>query len=348
MSKQILEFLFNNKGNSHGGKVIKSIRTESYQIFFNTENGQEILTGINGFPDPFVLEFPSMMDVGVMGHCRNNCKFCYQGNTYQENMDISDFKRIVDEAKSETMQFALGGRGDPDLHENFKELIEYSREYNIVPNYTTSGIGLSDYSIEVSKNCGAVAVSDYDTEATYSAIKRLMDAGIKTNIHFVLTKNSFHRAFNILNGVDVWNGKVDLDRLNAVVFLLFKPQGCGKNLKWWSPLDYQIEWLFKYMRMTQDIVKFKIGMDSCLVNRIKQVESLTASEEIILDTCEGARMSTYVTPDMRLVSCSFGDYVNNGVSIRDRSIKDVWTNSQPFAEFREQLKQCPNSCPFGL
>jgi len=142
----------------------KRFANDKYELLFNTQTGFEALRGINGHPDPFQLEFPSMLDVGIMGHCLNNCEICYQGRAYEDNMTLDNFKKIIDEAKYHTNQVALGGRGDPNLHENFKEILEYCRENNVVPNYTTSGNNLTDEQIEVSKLCGAVAVSEIFSE----------------------------------------------------------------------------------------------------------------------------------------------------------------------------------------
>ena len=75
--------------------MLKHIITDKYAIVFNPKTGMEISGGINGHPDPFALDYPSLMDIGIMGHCENNCKICYQGNTDKPNMKLEDFKRIM-------------------------------------------------------------------------------------------------------------------------------------------------------------------------------------------------------------------------------------------------------------
>ena len=332
----------------------KVVKTEKYQIVFDTITGREELQGINGHPDPFVLEYPSLMDIGIMGHCSNRCEFCYQGDDQKPNMTLDNFKRIVDESKDYVNQIALGGRGSPNEHENFKEIVEYCRKNNIIPNYTTSGLNLTDEQIEISKLCGAVAVSDYGKDYTYSAISRLINAGIKTNIHFLLSKNSFLKAIGILFGDDMWFGKVNTEKLNAIVFLLFKPQGRAKKLDW--SLDSDSLKVFCHgvfdkklaiLRITRGMT-FKLGMDSCLVNKIKKSGvHLTKREEESMDTCEGARMSVYISPDMRMIPCSFGGS-EHGISLYGRSIKEVWNNGESFLRFREKLVLNPASCPFEL
>lgn len=146
---------------------IKLVETDKYAIVFNPKTGEEILTGINGHPDPFVLDYPSMLDIGIMGHCDNKCSFCYQGDKWEENMSLEGFKLIIDQSKGYVNQIALGGRGDPNQHEHFEEILKYAVDNNIIPNYTTSGIRLSDDQIKVSKKyCGAVAVSVIYEEQT--------------------------------------------------------------------------------------------------------------------------------------------------------------------------------------
>ena len=44
-----------------------------------------------------------------------------------------DFKEIARQCKGQTYQFALGGCGDPDQHENFIDILKVCREYEIVP-----------------------------------------------------------------------------------------------------------------------------------------------------------------------------------------------------------------------
>ena len=57
---------------------------------------------------------------------------------------------------------ALGGRGDPDMHENFEEILYYAATNHVVPNFTTSGLGMTPEKAAICKAyCGAVACSMY-------------------------------------------------------------------------------------------------------------------------------------------------------------------------------------------
>jgi len=328
----------------------KYFKNDDYEIFFNMKSGFELMRGIDKKDDPFQLELPSLIDVGIMGHCKNKCPFCYQGNDYEPHMTLENFKRIIDETKHHVNQVALGGRGDPNLHPNFREIIEYARSNGVVPNYTTSGFGLTDDQIETSKMCGAVAVSNYKTAEMYSALNRFFDAGIKTNIHFLLTKNTFFDAAKILNGDNPWVSHVpkvkpfELKKLNAVVFLLFKQKGRGEKLDW-LPNEDQLRVFAKAIEnsASKDL-DIKIGMDSCLINHVVKHVDLPVSISMAVDTCEGARMSMYITPGMEATPCSFADK-DMRVPLEGTTIKEVWTNGEPFKKFRETLRACSYTCP---
>lgn len=158
--------------------IRKYDKENKFVSIFNPETGFYVRTGIldeNGKDtgiDPFMTAFPELIDVGIMGHCVHGATGlclksgvqCYQNGlkTRQPNMSLENFKRIVDECKGKTFQLALGGRGDVDQHENFEEILAYCRENNIVPNFTSSGLGFTEEIVQICKKyCGAVAISQY-------------------------------------------------------------------------------------------------------------------------------------------------------------------------------------------
>ena len=97
-------------------------------------------------------------------------------------MTVEDFQEIVRQCRGNTYQIALGGCGDPDQHEHFAEILDACRSAGIVPNFTTSGLGLNSELAQLcKKHCGAVAVSWYRSSYTLRAIDLLLQAGVKTN-----------------------------------------------------------------------------------------------------------------------------------------------------------------------
>lgn len=318
-----------------------------FKSAFDTETGAYVRTGVideNGKDtgiDPFMASYPHLIDVGIMGHCIHGktglCAKagigCYQSGMLveQPNMSVENFRKIAEQSKGRCNQFALGGRGDPDQHEHFEEILKICRENMIVPNFTTSGYGMTPGIAKLCKQyCGAVAVSWYRNQYTVKAIQMLIDAGVKTNIHYVVGKNSIDEAINRLKTNDFPTG------INAVIFLLHKPVGQGTKENMLSVDDPKVADFFVEVDKPHS---FKVGMDSCNVPGAINFCKTILPES--LDTCEGGRYSCYIGADMVMVPCSFDQRKQYEVSLEEMTIDEAW-NSEPFRRFRSKmLGACP-------
>ena len=299
--------------------------------------------------EPFIASFPHLIDVGIMGHCihglTGRCQMagigCYQsgGAKKKTNMLLSDFERIAAECHGKTVQFALGGRGDPNQHENFREILRICERYDIVPNYTTSGYQMRDEQVYLTgRYCGAVAVSWYRSQYSIDAIKAFIKEGCKVNVHYVLSNKTVDEAIDILSDDFYCKG------INALVFLLHKPVGQGLHEDNLSISDPRVK---EFCRLVSADKKrsFKIGFDSCSVPMLLNFGGNIDPD--VMDTCEGARFSCYISSDMIMSPCSFDrdgkcdEATRYGVSLEHNSIKSVW-NSSKFEEFRNCLR---NTCP---
>lgn len=139
-------------------------------------------------------------------------------------MALEDFEEIVRQCRGKTYQIALGGCGDPDQHEHFADILETCYQAGIVPNFTTSGLGLNSELAQLcKKHCGAVAVSWYRSTYTLRAIDLLFQADVKTNIHYVVSNSTIEEAVTRLKERSFPVG------VNAIVFLLHKPVGLGSQ-----------------------------------------------------------------------------------------------------------------------
>ncbi|WP_242965296.1 radical SAM protein [Petroclostridium xylanilyticum] len=247
-------------------------------------------------------------------------------------MSWKDYKWIIDQCRGRLFQVALGGRGDPELHESFEKILSYTRENDIVPNLTTSGFGLAkNHAALMKEYCGAVAVSWYRSPYTLKAIELLLSYGIKTNIHYVLGNNTIDEALDLLRGDKFPQG------INRIIFLLHKPVGMGRKDNILSPFDPKVKELFGLFNREEYINK--VGFDSCCVPGVINFSPNIHLNSI--DTCEGARYSTYISPNMIMTPCSFDQEYRWGQSLKEYSIEEVW-ESKSFESFRSILKM---SCP---
>lgn len=88
--------------------------------------------------------------------------------------------------------------------------------------------------------------------------------------------------------------------------------------------------------------QFKIGFDSCSVPMI--VNYCPSISKMTLDTCEGGRYSCYISSEMVMSPCSFDREEKYGVSLRGKTIREVW-DSEQFEQFRNSLKHSCPDCP---
>lgn len=316
--------------------------------FFDEGTGQYIRTGIikNGKDtgrDPFMTSFPELLDIGIMGNCKHGkmglCVKagveCYQDGLHSDspNMNLYDFRRIASQCRGRTYQFALGGCGDPDQHEYFKEILAICKNSGIVPNFTTSGLGMTPEIAQLCRAyCGAVAVSWYRSAYTLRAIRALIDAGVKTNIHYVLSKSSIGEALYRLKEHDFPKG------INAIVFLLHKPVGLGSEGEIISRDNDEFKEFIDYINSNR--IGYKIGFDSCTVPALVCNQGNISIDS--LDTCEGARWSAYITADMKMLPCSFDNQEQRwAIDLRTHTVEEAW-NSEEFEVFRNYFRY---SCP---
>jgi radical SAM protein with 4Fe4S-binding SPASM domain len=292
-----------------------------------------------------MAEYPELIDIGIMEKCicSSKCKVdCYQKacDRTGSNMSFDNYKKIIDESKGKVFQVALGGAGDPDTHENFADILKYTAESNIVPNFTTSGIALTKEKAELCyRYCGAVAVSEHFEDYTDKAVELLIQSKVKTNIHFVLNTETIDKAIEILGTNKYRKG------INAIIFLLYKPVGLGKQEKILKYSNPKVREFFELVNKHE--YDFKIGFDSCSCTALLNFSNNIDFE--MIDYCEGGRYSMYISADMKAYPCSFANqHTELGFDISNNTIQNAWSS---FNYFRNKLTQrclaCNDRCFCG-
>ncbi|MDD5129518.1 MAG: radical SAM protein [Candidatus Omnitrophica bacterium] len=79
-------------------------------------------------------DFPIHLLIEPVSYCNIKCSMCFQTDAdftkppYMGNMDIGLFRSIIDEAvENKCRALTLASRGEPTLHPNFAEVINYAR-----------------------------------------------------------------------------------------------------------------------------------------------------------------------------------------------------------------------------
>ncbi len=295
--------------------------------------------------EPFMAKFPELIEVEIMG-CRpwerNGRGFMHGEQCRQEelpgkrfHMAVEDFASIAEQSRGRAYQLILGGRGEAYLHEHFGEILKICVGNEIVPNVEVSGFGITKETAALcGKYCGAAGVKWHGNSYALKAIRMFQEAGVRTNIHFTLGKQTIQEAIDRLERVDFPQG------INAVIFLTHKSAGQEEG-----GFSFEDERVRRFFALAEgQKYPFKLGFDPCGVQGL-----LRLARNIDFNcgaACEGARWSAYITYDMKMAPCRRGCAEEGRcVDLRVHSIQEAWDSGE-FWAFRDFLKSVSLDCAY--
>jgi len=251
-------------------------------------------------------------------------------------MSFETFKIMFDKFPKHLTQIAFG-IGDIDANPDLWKIMDYCRENKVIPNITINGERMTDDLYDrLARTCGAIAVSKYDKDICYNAVKRLSDRGMKqVNIHALLSKETYMNCYNTL-----LDKVIDprLTGLSAVVFLWLKPKGEKNSF-------HQLDSMKRFQDLIDTAMQTggKFGFDSCTAPTfLRAVEGNPNFEtyKTMSEPCESTLFSYYINVDGVGFPCSFseGTPEYRGVDVIgcDDFLRDVW-NSEESIKFRTRV-----------
>lgn len=308
-----------------------------YHFLADKDTGLTMRWGRNLQEDPTFAPVPELADISISNHCTKGCSFCYKDSKdNKEFLSVDDYCYVLDSMNDpqygNVFQVALGG-GEPLEHPCFNKIIDETIKRNIVPNFTTNGIHVSE---EVCKHIrgkvGAVAISTTSfRNIPTDKISLLRAYNIKVNLHFVLSSENIEEATSILRD----DGSYGLEGINAIIFLTFKPAGRGNT-------KYVIRDKTSVKSFLDAVVQRgaklpRIGFDACFVPMLMNGTNINRS---LIDSCEGGSFSVYIDHKMNVSPCSFSSG-KDAYSLKNYSFYEIWLNK--FKKFREKNKNlCRN------
>ncbi len=330
---------------------MKNFQSDDYNYVFDETNGLFMRWGKTIDDNPEWCKYgPEILDLELSTVCSGIkgkvCPFCYKSNTPKgSNMSFEVFKKILDNIlKTNTLTQVAFGVGDIDANPDLFEIMSYCRSKNIVPNLTINGDRLTDDIVNnLMKYIGAIAISNYDKDICYNAVKKFSNAGLKqVNIHQFTSEETYDKILELLSDC----GRDErLNGLNAIVFLSLKKKGRGKDF---STLSVE---KFKNIIETAFFRNISIGFDSCSYNKFKQALSPEKAKkvEFLCEPCESALFSSYVNVEGKFFPCSFmegEEEWKDGIDVVNCNdfLKDVWMNIR-VVEWRNKLIKNNRNCP---
>ena len=323
-----------------GDLVIIQHPEQHYRTLFNQKTGMFIRKEEKGYAEPFWSEDgPELLDISITNYCERGCGFCYrQSNKNGVHMAMTDLQNIIKQAQElGVLQIALGG-GNPNQHPKFCEILRLIREHNIVPSYTSNGDGLTDEILQsTADNCGAMAISAYPPfdERFEKNIRRIASYGIRLNLHMILKEDTIDTAISWMQ-----NPPMFIQDVNAIIFLNYKP--INRN---YVQMPIDMNKLRLFFQEATKCKAIKIGFDSCSVSGIVQMMDVL---EFLIESCEAARFSAFISEDLKMYPCSFMAGTNIYGDLHTHTLLDIWQSNAAFVGFRNKIRNNPcTKCDFG-
>jgi hypothetical protein len=344
------------------GRIMKIVASPAYNYRFYYDTGEFYRWGKTKEDDPDYSPYGNeIADIEISEVChgitgKGNCRFCYKsldGNG--KNMSLDTFRHILSILPKTLTQIAFGigdlptpdgnggwTGGNPEMWDMF----QLCRDNHIVPNVTINGDRLTDESVKkLVELCGAVAVSCYDRDLCYNAVKRLTDAGLKQcNIHQLLSEETYEDCFDRIRDQATDPRLADM---GSIVFLWLKPKGDRNTFHPLSSFE-QYKALTDYAMETGA----RFGFDSCgastFARAIKDCPDVARLMPMV-ESCESTLFSYYINVEGKGFPCSFaeGNPAFPGIDLLSVNdfVEDVWNHPETSA-FRKQIlasKDC-NGC----
>lgn len=272
--------------------------------------------------------FPLYASVNITTSCNLDCIYCYMKPHKNENMKLNDFKRIIDELAEESIFYILLSGGEPFLHPNIQEIIEYScrkiNEVSLVTNGTLISddhidflkeIDTSNLSLQVSLD-SIVEKENYLLRSVNSSvvtekIKALSNVGVSLSIGLVMSKYNYHsicetvlclyehvKHFNIM----VLQNTVKDNKLVSSIGV--NEEDVNKIYQWMANFS-------KGKNFSVTLPKDIAGTDECTANGAP---------------CSAAFTYLAIDPDLNVRPCDRVTDVYIG-NLRENSIREIWDSA---------------------
>ena len=192
-----------------------------------------------------MIKFPVCVIIYLTDYCNLNCKHCFLTQTDQLNKNMLDtikLKEILLELKSNNVFMVAFTGGDPMLHQDIFEILNYTRSLGMLPLLGVSGINIKRntaskiyYSgvrcVQIGLNGSNEIINDYyrgnnSFKKVITSIRNLQKFDINVNLSFCLDKKNMADLKNMLNlamslniykvKIEFWNCMSNLIKKNEL------------------------------------------------------------------------------------------------------------------------------------
>jgi radical SAM protein with 4Fe4S-binding SPASM domain len=304
------------------------------------------------------------ISIEITRKCPLNCLHCSSegGEPLNDELTIKDWKQIINNSIELGSSIVSFSGGEPLDYQEFIELVKFAKSKGLKVYVYTCG------NIHSKKDLGAVSIKQlkqlkklrvdkliYNVQGSsshihdsitgkyksfqnvFKSIRESVSLGLYTEIHFVPMKINYQEIERTVKLARESN-------VNKVSFLRFVPQGRGEKYKNKLQLEgneiYNLRKILQRVRQNSDNIRLGAPFNCFLIDNDSK--------------CSAGKDKILIKPEGTVVPCVAFKNVsnfNNGNNVREKSLKDIWENSEIFETIRKVSKNesyCSKCDSFNL
>ncbi|MCP4134832.1 MAG: radical SAM protein [bacterium] len=339
ISRSAREFLASEISGDRKTAALRFIKAYEKMGYFSSDgcfNGAVLA----GEPAGKKLRGPLTVHLEVTGDCNLSCKHCFAaGNRSGKILDLKELDSLFREmAMMGSFRLGLTG-GEPFMRKEIFEIIDLAVERGLTPCLTTNGLLLSSEVVERLKQVKFawlnISLDGASAETNdYTRGSGVFHRVIK-NIKKISRQLEFSMAFTVMKHNTGEMG--DFCKLSkkmgakAVVFRPLYPVGSAVNNPDLMPGFHEYISALNAL----DAVKKELGID------IQNIHpwgpgSRGESQGMVYENfgCGAANTVCSISANGTVSPCSFLGREYRGGSLRKRSFREIWNESEPFQRLR--------------
>ena len=292
------------------------------------------------FRDSFRDLHPVYVEISPVGACNHRCTFCavdYIG--YQTvRLDTEKLKASLEKMGKGGVKSAMyAGEGEPLLHKDMAEIVNYAKSVGIDNSFTTNGVHLKEEFLnECGENISWIKVSfNGGTPDVYSKIHRTQEKDFDRVVENLRRANEWRKrtGANVALGfqslllpenADTMEDLVLLAKEIGLDYVVIKPYSQHKfsNTHLYENIDYS-----PYLDLGKDLEKHNTS-DFNVVVRVNTIKNwLSQNDDRYCKCLATPSMWGYIMADGSVYSCSaylLDERFKLG-NINDHDFSTIWT-----------------------
>jgi len=301
-------------------------------------------------------ETPDILDLQITTKCNMACKFCYANIDQNKgvNLDYKQIKKILDFAKKSGICFVSITGGEPTLHPQFSQIVNYIKAKGFILHLNTNGTVINKKILDTLKNTNDFGISfdsvdarDFEflrgknkTNRVMTNIKKVLATGLSPTIVVVVNTININSLFILVNRLK----KIGIKKIKLNYLL---PIGRGKSAKKLT-VSYQ-EYIKAYKKLCSTYPSMTLLFDSLMFS-FRFGQAMKKEKDTISCSAFDKRISIDALGNVNGCLLLPKDYVIGNIYVDD--INNLFLKKSSFQKTDLKNKYCDTCnykkyCGFG-